>query len=59
MFLHPNSVRHRLRRVEELLGGAPITSAVIVANLYLALHDQLAEPHQGGRDQDDGPGPPA
>ncbi|MFJ2199018.1 helix-turn-helix domain-containing protein [Streptomyces violaceusniger] len=35
MFLHPNSVRYRLRRVEELLGGAPITSAVIVANLYL------------------------
>ncbi|MFF7530491.1 PucR family transcriptional regulator [Streptomyces bobili] len=58
MFLHPNSVRYRLRRVEELL-GAPITSAVVVANLYLALHDQLAEPHQGGRDQDDGPGPPA
>ncbi|MER6629115.1 PucR family transcriptional regulator [Streptomyces sp. NPDC000987] len=45
MFLHPNSVRYRLRRVEELLGGTPITSAVVVANLYLALHDQLAEPH--------------
>ncbi|MGI5459198.1 PucR family transcriptional regulator [Streptomyces sp. CA-249302] len=53
MFLHPNSVRYRLHRVEELL-GAPITSAVVVANLYLALHDRLAEPHQGGRD-DDGP----
>ncbi|WP_416986548.1 PucR family transcriptional regulator [Streptomyces sp. T028] len=55
MFLHPNSVRYRLRRAEELL-GAPITSAVVVANLYLALHDRLAEPHRNARDGDAAPG---
>jgi purine catabolism regulator len=47
LFLHPNSVRYRLHRVEELV-GAPITSAAVVANLYLALHDQLAEPGVSG-----------
>jgi purine catabolism regulator len=57
MFLHPNSVRYRLRRIEELL-GAPITSAVVVANLYLALHDQLAEPHQGEGTRTTGPDHP-
>ncbi|MFF4796332.1 PucR family transcriptional regulator [Streptomyces sp. NPDC001276] len=56
MFLHPNSVRYRLRRVEELL-GAPITSTVVVANLYLALHDRMAEPRQSQRDEGDAPGP--
>lgn len=56
MFLHPNSVRYRLHRVEDLV-GAPITSAVVVANLYLALHDRLAEPHHGGRDEGEQPRP--
>jgi PucR family transcriptional regulator, purine catabolism regulatory protein len=41
LFLHPNSVRYRLRRVEEIL-GAPISSAAVVANLYLALHDRIS-----------------
>ena len=47
MFLHPNSVRYRLRRAEELV-GAPITSAAVVANLYLALHDRIS--HGPARD---------
>lgn len=42
LFLHPNSVRYRLRRVEELLGGS-LTSPAVIANLYLALHDQLPD----------------
>lgn len=49
LFLHPNSVRYRLRRIEELLGG-PVNSPAIIANLYLALHDELpaAAPPQTG-----------
>ncbi len=43
LFLHPNSVRYRLRRIEELL-QAPIFSPTVIANLYLAFHDRLA-PH--------------
>lgn len=43
LYLHPNSVRYRLRRIEEIL-AVPITSPTVIANLYLAFHDQLA-PH--------------
>ncbi|MEI2777458.1 MAG: helix-turn-helix domain-containing protein [Tetrasphaera sp.] len=41
LFLHPNSVRYRMRRIEEIL-HAPLTSPTIIANLYLAFHDRLA-----------------
>lgn len=50
LFLHPNSVRYRLRRVEEIV-SAPISSPAVIANLYLAFVDDLevrpanAEPH--------------
>ncbi len=40
MFLHPNSVRYRLRRVEQII-EAPLSSAAVIANLYVVLHDQL------------------
>ncbi|EWT06419.1 regulatory protein [Intrasporangium chromatireducens Q5-1] len=42
LFLHPNSVRYRLRRIEEIV-EAPITSPSVLANLYLAFHDRLAD----------------
>ncbi len=42
LFLHPNSVRYRLRRIEEIV-QAPITSPSVLANLYLAFHDRLAD----------------
>lgn len=42
LFLHENSVRHRLRRVEELI-RAPLSAPAVVANLYLALYDDVAE----------------
>lgn len=41
MFLHPNSVRYRLRRVEEII-EAPLSSPAVIANLYVVLHDQLS-----------------
>jgi len=40
LFVHPNTVRYRLGKVERLL-GAPIASASLVANLYLAFQDQI------------------
>jgi purine catabolism regulator len=40
LFVHPNTVRYRLAKVEGLL-GAPIASASLVANLYLAFQDQI------------------
>lgn len=40
LFLHPNSVRYRLRRVEEIL-AAPMSSPAVIANLYLAFHDEV------------------
>ena len=40
LFVHVNTVRYRLQRVETLL-GAPLASAATVANLYLALQDDI------------------
>jgi purine catabolism regulator len=41
LFLHPNSVRYRLRRIEEII-DAPMTSPSTLANIYLAFHERLA-----------------
>jgi hypothetical protein len=40
LFVHPNTIRYRLRNVERLVGG-PIASAKVVANLYLAFQDEI------------------
>jgi PucR family transcriptional regulator, purine catabolism regulatory protein len=40
LFVHPSTVRYRLRNVEQLVGG-PITSAKVVTNLYLAFQDEI------------------
>nr|WP_246331017.1 PucR family transcriptional regulator [Saccharopolyspora hordei] len=40
LFIHPNTVRYRLRNVERLIGGR-ISSAQVVANLYLAFQDDV------------------
>lgn len=40
LFIHPNTVRYRLRNVEQLVGGR-ISSAQVVANLYLAFQDDI------------------
>lgn len=40
LYLHPNTVRYRLRRVEELL-DAPVSSAAFVANAYLAFLEEI------------------
>lgn len=41
LFMHPNSVRYRLRQIEEIVDG-PLSAPSILANLYLAFHDRLA-----------------
>lgn len=40
MFVHPNTVRYRLTKIEELY-GEPISSAAFIANLYLCLQDEV------------------
>ena len=40
MFVHPNTVRYRLSKIEELY-GEPIGSAAFVANLYFCLQDEV------------------
>lgn len=40
LFVHPNSIRYRLQRCEQLLGKS-LRSAATIANLYLALEDRV------------------
>ena len=40
LFVHPNTVRYRLSRAEEVLGTS-ISSAPTISNLVLALHPQI------------------
>ncbi len=40
LFVHPNTIRYRLSRIEQIL-GAPIGSTPAIANLVLALHPQI------------------
>jgi DNA-binding PucR family transcriptional regulator len=40
MFVHANTVRYRLARIEEIY-GEPVSSAAFVANLYLCLQDEI------------------
>ena len=44
LFLHGNTVRYRLRKAEELVGGR-LSEAAVVANLYLALQEEIAAEH--------------
>lgn len=40
LYVHPNTVRYRLRKAEALI-GAPMAAASTVANLYLAFQDEI------------------
>ncbi|MDO5710655.1 MAG: helix-turn-helix domain-containing protein, partial [Micrococcales bacterium] len=46
LYLHPNSVRYRLRRIEQTI-EAPLSAPSALANLYLAFHDRLAAENPG------------
>lgn len=40
LFVHPNTVRYRLKKVESLTGGS-LSNARVITNLYLAYHDDI------------------
>ncbi|MGL3807079.1 PucR family transcriptional regulator [Paeniglutamicibacter sp. R2-26] len=40
LYVHPNTVRYRIKKAGDLLGGS-LNEAGIVSNLYLAYHDEI------------------
>lgn len=46
LYVHGNTVRYRLRKAGEMLGG-PLTDAAVVANLYLSLRKEIEEARAG------------
>ncbi|WP_245933695.1 helix-turn-helix domain-containing protein [Arthrobacter livingstonensis] len=48
-FVHPNTVRYRLRKAKELLHGKLTTSSMI-ANLHLAYQDEILALQEGHRE---------
>jgi purine catabolism regulator len=50
LFVHPNTVRYRLKKVEALVGGS-LSSSKIIANLYLAFHDEIVATSQSDTGQ--------
>lgn len=49
LFVHPNTVRYRIKKAGEMLGGS-LNEAGLISNLYLAYQDEilrlrLAAPH--------------
>lgn len=53
LYVHGNTVRYRLRKAGEMLGG-PLTDAAVVTNLYLSLRREIEEARAS-----DGAGPDA
>lgn len=49
LFVHSNTVRYRLKKIEELL-GVSLNDASAVTNLYLALHDEVTALEGGDLD---------
>lgn len=49
LFVHPNTVRYRLRKAEELLHGK-LTSSSMIANLHLAYQDEILALQEGHRE---------
>lgn len=50
MFVHPNSIRYRLRRCEELLGRS-LQDPGTLADIYLALQDDVLRPEEAASPQ--------
>ncbi|EMY35107.1 regulatory protein [Arthrobacter crystallopoietes BAB-32] len=48
LFVHPNTIRYRLKKAEEILCGS-LASPKIIANLYLAYHDELLARNGAGQ----------
>jgi PucR family transcriptional regulator, purine catabolism regulatory protein len=50
LFVHPNTVRYRLKKAEDLIGG-PLSSSRVIANLYLSYHDDILALRSEGKEQ--------
>lgn len=46
LFVHPNTVRYRLKKAETFVGGS-LSSSRTIANLYLAFHDDIVAMSHG------------